>query len=132
MSFPRFKFSEIVNQEYEESHIYNLLYEKKFLFVIFTFDEMRGEFLLHDVMFWNMPFEDLEACKDVFEKAKHIVETSFHGFKMAKNKIMHVRPHGLNKKDVDYFPDGTTYTKQCFWLYNHYILKQIEHIIKNP
>ena len=69
MSFPRFKFSEIVNQEYEESHIYNLLYEKKFLFVIFTFDEMRGEFLLHDVMFWNMPFEDLEACKDVDRKS---------------------------------------------------------------
>lgn len=132
MSFPRFKFTEIINEEFEDSSIYNLLYGKKFLFVIFVFDKARNELLLHDVMLWNMPFDDLEQCKVVFDKAKHIVETSTHSFSSAKNSIMHVRPHGRDGLDTDTFPDGTTYTKQCFWLYNHYILKQIEHITKNP
>lgn len=129
MSFPRFKFCEIVKQDYEDSDIYNMLYDKRFLFIVFKYDKSVKNFLLHDVMFWNMPFDHLETCKEVFDQAKKNVEYSYHSFTNAKNDIMHVRPHARNAKDVDYFPDGTTYTKQCFWLYNHYIMKQIRHLL---
>lgn len=132
MSFPRFKFDDVLHQDFNDSDIYQMLSQQRFLFVIFNYDKTRDDYLLDDVMFWNMPFDDLEKCEEVFNQAKSIIKTSTHSFTAAKNNIMHVRPHGRNKNDVDFFPDKTKYTKQCFWLYNHYILGQIKHLLKNP
>jgi hypothetical protein len=40
--------------------------------------------------------------------------------------VAHVRPHGANGEDKLPLPDGRRMTKQCFWLNNGYVKKQIE------
>jgi hypothetical protein len=41
--------------------------------------------------------------------------------KISDRQIMHVRPKGRDGTDQVCFPDGTTITKQCFWLNAGYI-----------
>ena len=44
------------------------------------------------------------------------------------NPVCHVRPHGRNASDVDELPDGSSFTKQCFWLNNTYIKSQLDDV----
>ena len=45
--------------------------------------------------------------------------------KQSESPVAHVRPHGINALDTLPLPDGRAMTKQCFWLNNTYIAKQI-------
>jgi DNA mismatch repair protein MutH len=145
MSFPSFKFKEIVEQEWYDSDLYNYFNEHKFLFVIYEFNS-DGELIFSDVILWNMPLEILETeVKKVFDETVRVIKsgnivksidssgrrnTNFPDKKF--NNIAHVRPHGRNKKDVYPIPipDKLTglkeYTKHCFWLNNSYIKNIIE------
>ncbi|QZY55963.1 Sau3AI family type II restriction endonuclease [Crassaminicella profunda] len=137
MSFPTFKFKEIVTQNWEESDFRNILYETKFLFVIFRYDE-NDVLRLYKGMFWNMPLKDLDTeVKRVWEKTVNVIQNGISTWKKGKrefnnlpspseNPVSHVRPHAKNKADIYILPDGRKFTKQCFWLNNSYILKQIE------
>ena len=48
----------------------------------------------------------------------------------SENPVCHVRPHAQNAQDTDELPDGRQYSKQCFWLNNHYILAQLKDEFK--
>lgn len=135
MSFPTFKFKEIIEETWEDSYMYNLLSQTKFMFIIFRFDE-KGALIFERVMFWNMPVADLEEVKKVWDKTVKVIKvgiqiTTKNGKDynnlpgMTFNEVSHVRPHGQNKKDCYELPDGKPFTKQCFWLTNKYILKQV-------
>jgi DNA mismatch repair protein MutH len=146
ISFPAFKFNDLVNEKWEDSKIYNLL-EKKFLFVFFKIDS-NGELKLSKVRFWNMPFKDREEVKEVWLKTKKVIlsgeivnstkvnkngklirNTNFPNKK--SNKVAHVRPHALNSEDTyplpvtDKFTQSNSYTKQCFWLNSEYVRDEI-------
>ncbi len=135
MSFPTFEFKDIINEEWEDSYMYNLLSETKFLFIIFKFDK-NNSLIFEKTMFWNMPNKDLEEVKKVWEETVRIIK---QGVKIEKkgnrdfnnlpgmsfNDVSHVRPHGQDKNDCFELPDGASLTKQCFWLSNKYISKQI-------
>jgi DNA mismatch repair endonuclease MutH len=135
MSFPNFKFTDIINQEWEESQLYEYLSQTKFLFVVFK--EVPGVGLvLSKVQFWNIPQEDLEEVKKVWERTKHIIKcgveiTIVNGRntnnlpKKFESDVAHVRPHARKASDTYLLPDGRELTKQCFWLNNSYIEKQI-------
>ncbi|WP_419023051.1 Sau3AI family type II restriction endonuclease [Emergencia sp.] len=137
MSFPRFKFKEIVNEEWESSCIGRYFEETKFLFVVFKFDA-EGVLRLKGCQFWNMPYADLnEEVKSVWEKTRNILKegivisnegkrTKNNLPKASENRVCHVRPHAKNSKDVDELPNGQLYPKQCFWLNNKYILMQLK------
>jgi hypothetical protein len=45
--------------------------------------------------------------------------------KKSESWIAHVRPHGMNKKDVDETPSGKWEVKKCFWLNASYIKEVI-------
>lgn len=136
MSFPTFDFIELSNEEvWEESTLYNYLSPTKFLFVIFR--ENEHEHLIFDsVKFWNIPNDDLDEVRRVWERT---VETIRNGVvlkqtpygisnnlpKQSESHVAHVRPHGRNAADKLPLPDGRMMTKQCFWLNNRYIAKQI-------
>jgi DNA mismatch repair protein MutH len=61
ISFPNFKYEEIINQEWDETDFKNIL-EHKFLFVFYQFE--NKQLVLRKVKFWNMPYKDiLEAEK---------------------------------------------------------------------
>ena len=145
ISFPNFKYEEIVNQVWEDSDFKDVL-EHKFLFVFFKFDNKK--LVLKKVKFWNMPYSDLIEVEKVWSKTKQIIEkgeivkeiktnkkgkqirlTNFPGKKFSS--ISHVRPHATNALDTYKLPEKdeltnqNEYTKHCFWLNNTYVKNQI-------
>jgi DNA mismatch repair protein MutH len=141
ISFPNFKYEELVNEEWEESS-FREIFEHKFLFVFFQFE--NNKLVLRKVKFWNMPFQDREIIKEVWTKTKEIVlqgnivktvkkngkrETNFPSKKF--NAISHVRPHAKNANDtyplptIDKVTKQKAYTKHCFWLNNTYVRDEI-------
>lgn len=137
MSFPTFKFKELVKEEWENSTFGNYLRETRFLFVVYKFDQ-QGELRLKGCQFWNIPYDDLEGnVKLVWERTQKILceglkvekrnGKNYNNFpKSTENPVCHVRPHGQNSKDTYELPDGRQYPKQCFWLNNSYILSQLD------
>ncbi|SHJ42467.1 Sau3AI family type II restriction endonuclease [Parasporobacterium paucivorans] len=137
MSFPTFKFKELVGEEWETSTFYTYLSETRFLFVVYKFDKNK-ELYLEGCQFWNIPYKDLsEEVHSVWEKTRqvlceglHVTEKNgkhYNNFpKSSENRVSHVRPHALNAKDTYELPDGRLYPKQCFWLNNSYILEQLD------
>lgn len=136
MSFPTFRFTEIVNETWEDSQLRNYLEPTKFLFAIFEKSE-SGEYVFSRVKFWNIPAEDLEEVRKVWERTvetiRNGVELYFDGHvirnnlpKASENRVSHVRPHGRDSSDTYPLPDGREMTKQCFWFNNSYV----EHIIR--
>ncbi|MDO4179026.1 MAG: Sau3AI family type II restriction endonuclease [Phascolarctobacterium sp.] len=136
MSFPAFKFKELVEEEWEDSTFGNYLRDTRFLFVVYR-EDSEGILRLQGCQFWNIPYEDLENdVKAVWEKTKQVLLDGLvivpkgkrltNNFpKQSENRVSHVRPHAQNKQDVYELPDGRTYPKQCFWLNNSYILSQL-------
>ena len=141
MSFPTFRFKELIMEEWEDSAFGNYLRETRFLFVIYKFD--KDDILrLRGCQFWNIPYDDLETdVKSVWEKTKQVIQeglqvTMVNGTrrnnlpKASENPVCHVRPHAQNAQDTYELPDGRQYPKQCFWLNNTYIYDQIDVNIK--
>lgn len=158
MSFPTFKILDLINQNWEESDIYDYFTSKKFLFVIYK-KNSNNEYCLKGAKFWNMPTNDINGIlREEWERAVKIfrdgVEFTIKGEdypiknnlpKKSNTKILHVRPHaqksshiingikygnGEIKRDTDLLPNGNRMTKQCFWLNNDYILHQIKDMLE--
>lgn len=145
ISFPNFKYDEIVNKDWEDSDFKDIL-EHKFLFVFFQFK--NDKLILRKVKFWNIPYLDLIEVEKVWTQTKIIVEKGeivkeiktnkkgkeirFTNFPNKKfSPISHVRPHAKNSLDTFALPkkDKVTalneYTKHCFWLNNTYVKNEI-------
>lgn len=138
MSFPVFKFNELVHEDWEDSTFGNYLRDTRFFFVIYH-ENSDGEYVLMGSQFWNIPYHDLEyEVHHVWEETKRVLENGLkieidkngnrrNNFpKKAENPVSHVRPHARNGEDTDTLPDGRKYPKQCFWLNNTYILSQLK------
>lgn len=135
MSFPTFKFNEIIEQTWETSDFKEYLAQKKFLFIIFQY---KGKSLiLKNIMFWSIPEDDLLEVQKVWEKTVEIIKSgveiekvgnrTINNLPKAKdNHVAHVRPHARDSSDSYELPDGRRLTKQCFWLNNTYIMSQIQ------
>lgn len=121
MSFPNFKYKEIVNQGWEESDLKSQL-EKKFLFVIFQYNE-AGNLLFKKAMFWNMPYLDLIEAEKVWLKTVEKIKSgdAVNLPKSAETYNVHVRPHAKNSIDTYQTPHGDYVVKKCFWLNISYI-----------
>ena len=141
MSFPTFKFKELVEEDWENSTFGTYLSETRFLFIVYKFDE-NDELRLKGCQFWNIPYSDLEVeVQKVWRKTKRVL---LNGLQITKkngknynnlpnaseNPVCHVRPHAQNSKDIYELPDGRQYPKQCFWLNNSYILEQLNSEFK--
>lgn len=149
ISFPAFKFKELVKEEWEESKLFNYFNETKFLFVIY---KKSGEsYVLKGAKLWNMPYDDLNVIvcdgwkkvKDkinngiTFTKKGNVIQNDLLSKK--DNIIIHIRPHaqkaayklhngyerGNIERDANELPDGQWMTTQCFWINNTYILSQL-------
>ncbi len=146
ISFPAFKFTDIVNQNWETSDLKEQLETTKYMF--FIFKKENGNYIFKDIKLWNMPELDIET--DVMKMWNHTYnviktgnivkyvkngrrKTNFIG--MSNNRVCHVRPHGNNSKDTFSLPvedkvtGATKYTKQCFWINNTYIKKIFNDVL---
>lgn len=143
LSFPAFKFTDIINQDWETSDLRETLETTKYMF--FVFKKSKDDYIFKGIKLWNMPEKDIETFvmdmwKDTYNTIKtgNIIryikdgkrKTNFTG--MSENEVCHVRPHGRDAKDTfklpvkDKLTGATEYTKQCFWINNKYIEKQLE------
>jgi len=140
ISFPNFKYEEIVNEEWNDSNFKDIL-EHKFLFVFYQFE--NEQLVLKKVKFWNMPYADILEAEKVWEETKSIVSkgkivrkvrdgiryTNFPN--KSFNSVSHVRPHATNAADTyplptkDKLTNVKEYTKHCFWLNNTYVRDEI-------
>ena len=153
MSFPAFKFKDLVTEEWEESDLFKYFDETRFLFVVYK--KNGDNYVLKGSQLWNMPFNDLN--KTVYEGWTSIhtaiskgvsftIKSTKSGFivsnslpKKEDNPIIHIRPHaqksayrfsngqiiGDINKNANELPDGQWMTTQSFWINNSYILKQL-------
>lgn len=141
ISFPTFKYNELIQTDWEESDFKNIL-ESKFLFVFYQFE--GEDLILKKVIFWNMPYDDIKEAKKVWKKMVELVsigkiirkitdkgvrKTYFP--KKTENRVSHVRPHARNANDTfnlpipDMLTGLTNFTKHCFWLNASYIRDNI-------
>ena len=137
MSFPTFKFKELIEEEWETSTFGTYLSETRFFFVVYKFDK-NDMLRLKGCQFWNIPYTDLEnEVQKVWNRTKQVLidglqiehrnGKNYNNFPNAsENPVCHVRPHAQNAQDTYELPDGRQYPKQCFWLNNHYILGQLK------
>jgi len=147
MSFPYFKFDEVMNTDFENSNLREELETTKYMF--FVFKKEHGEYIFKGIKLWNMPELIIEnQVKSMYEKTQNVIRTgsivnhidnngrritNFPG--MSDNGICHVRPHGRDSLDTTPLPvkDKVTgaqeFTKQCFWFNNSYLKEIISDII---
>lgn len=141
ISFPTFRYDELIETDWEDSEFKNIL-ESKFFFVFYQYKDDR--LTLKKVKFWNMPQTDIGEAKRVWDitkdnitQGKIVQEISEKGRRLTyfpkknDNRISHVRPHARNANDTYPLPrkDKITglkaYTKHCFWLNAKYIKDEI-------
>ena len=146
ISFPAFKFTEIINQDWETCDLREKLETTKYMFFVFKKEE--GDYIFKGIKVWNMPEIDIdtyvmEMWKNTYNviKSGNIVKSISNGIRntnfpgMSENAVCHVRPHGRNSKDTIELPVAdkltgvTEYTKQCFWINSKYIEKIFEEFI---
>lgn len=157
-SFPYFKAKEIIQQEWEDSDLYEQVVTAKFLYVIYqTTDE--GNTYLKKAAFWNMPSSDVEELHRVWNKTVEILKNGVE-FRIGNDgrvynnlpassdsRVAHVRPHsdkrvyflkdgtkiepesGDLEKYGDELPDKQWMTRQCFWLNKSYTSHIIHEIL---
>lgn len=154
ISFPAFKFSELINETWYDSELKEQLETTKYMFFIFR--NNGNDYVFDGFKNFNMPETIIEEVIQPFWI--ETVNTIKNGVKFTKkgkkifndlpgvlhNGYMHVRPHAnksaykLNDgtvkgdvtKDGDMLPNGEWMTKQAFWFNNSYIEKIIGGEIK--
>ncbi len=123
MSFPAFKFKELVNEEWENSTLRNRFTEEKYLLCVFReIDNEKKEYLFNGAFIWSMPESilDTEVCR-VWDTARSLAVNGIE-FKVENNRkgqyvinnlpkhsesnVIHVRPHA--SKSIYVFNDGTS------------------------
>ena len=150
MSFPAFKFMDIVDQDWEDSKFYEKVISARFLFVIFH-ETDEGDKLTKAV-FWNMPAEDVEEAHKVWDQTIISIREGaglYRGDdgriynslpKESGSRVAHVRPHtgraaylfldgtriGDVEKHANVLPNGVYMTTQGFWLNRRYIRDVLE------
>ncbi|WP_278683726.1 Sau3AI family type II restriction endonuclease [Paraclostridium bifermentans] len=124
MSFPAFKFKELVQQTWEESDLYTYFNETSFLFVVYK--KNGSTYTLKGSQIWNMPYADYSTMEKGWNKVKNtiingvilipsqnksgkiIVKNNFP--KKSDNRIIHIRPHA--QKGAYYFPNKTIFNNE--------------------
>jgi len=141
ISFPTFKYEELVELEWDDSDFKQIL-EQKFFFVFYQYE--KENLILKKVKFWNMPYSDILTAKKVWDhtveticKGEIVKEISTKGIRKSyfcgkkDNPISHVRPHAQNAADAyplpfnDELTGVSEYTKHCFWLNASYVKEHI-------
>lgn len=157
MSFPPFKFMDLVKEDFDDSTLHNYFDETRLFFFVWKKD---GDiYRVKGCQLWNMSHNDLDVTvRNEWEEYKRIIQ---YGVKFTKvldsagkvsfknnlpnkseTEIIHVRPHatkaayrfnngeeyGNVDRDANILPNGEYMTTQSFWINNDYVLKQLKCI----
>ena len=143
MSFPVFRYCDIVEETWETSSLRAQFKGKVYVFAVFR---MAGkDFYLNKIVLWQMPegilengvkpvWQKIKACLGSGSIVKYIDDNGryFSYFPASsESPYVHVRPHAQNRDDAFPLPvtDKLTgliqYPKHSFWLNRSYVLKII-------
>ena len=125
VSFPIFRYRDLVEETWEESELKELL-EKKFFFVMYRIQ--KDKLVLEGVRFWNMPYKDIDGPSReawLLTLAKIRAGQCDDLPKKSAGYPIHVRPHARNAADRLPGLFDKTYVKKSFWLTNKYLSKQL-------
>lgn len=131
MSFPSFKFKEIIEEKFEDSDFYDEL-TKKFLFAVFQrINDQHpsdDEIIFKGAKLWFMNNDDLNTAQSVFEHTKQTIKDGVHlrlsGTRVfnnlpasSENPVAHVRPHAQKSmyvadRESDYLPFPAIWDEQ--------------------
>ena len=143
VSFPAFKYENIIQQSWDDSEFKNHI-DKKFIFIFFK--ESDKSFVLDEAVYWNMSSEHITEAQKVWEETKQLIEEGkivkeikngrrYSYFPDSKsNLVSHVRPHAKNAQDTyklpvnDIYTGLNDYTKHCFWLNREYVREHIYNL----
>lgn len=121
MSFPAFKYRDLVEQDWFESDLREAL-SKRFLFIFY--EQLADQVRFHHAAFWAMPETVLDG------EVKRVWDTTVNRIKTGRatelprstdSDVAHVRPHGRNALDTDETPQGRQLMKKSFWLNKSFI-----------
>ena len=99
MSFPAYRFTDMVKEEeWEDSKFYNFV-SKKFMFVLIMEDESDG-WMINKVKFYNLSLDELNECKKVWIDMKTVLKSGKIIKKIRKNGIRRIT--FLNQKTTPY------------------------------
>ncbi|WP_314851898.1 Sau3AI family type II restriction endonuclease [uncultured Granulicatella sp.] len=145
--FKNYQFCELVeNNDWEESHVYKEICNKRFMFVIFKESE-NGEYLLDNVKFWGFPDRLMDEAKRVWEETRTLISNGIQltitnkgvstNFPQSQiNPYIFTKIHATNTyyeiekgqfigkgklSDTDVLPDGRRITKHSFWMPKKFI-----------
>ena len=129
MSFPNVNYREIVNEDFWENSALYGMFTQRFLFIIFRKSAVKDDkqVRLEKVMFWTMPFKDLEQGKVLWNDTREkVVASNYeHFLKSSENPVCHIRPKAQNAADTTEGAQGFQVKKMCYWLNREYIFNQI-------
>ena len=150
--FKTYNFQELVDiEEWEESHPYLEIYNKRFLFVVFK-EVASKEFVLDNIKFWGFPDRQLDEVQRVWKETRqilmnglqltqngHRISTNFPQSKInqvlftkihAQNTLYELKPGEFVGKgklsDTDVLPDGRHITKHSFWIPKKFLKEVLE------
>ena len=124
ISFPHMKYDKLVQREWEESD-FNQIIEAKFMFVFW--ENVKDEFYLRNIVFWNAPPKEVKEAKRIWERTKLLIidKQADNLPKVNESYFVHVRPHGRDSNDKYPTPYGVDVKKQSFWMHKKYIEENI-------
>ena len=124
ISFPYMKYDELVQKEWEESDLHQII-ESKFMFVFW--ENINNEFYLKKITFWNAPPKEVLEAKRIWEKTKQLIldKQADNLPKTKESYFVHVRPHGRDSNDKYPTHYGVNVKKQSFWIHKKYIEENI-------
>lgn len=159
MSFPPFKFLDLVEEEYEDSSLHDYFEETRLFFFVWKRD--GDVYRVKGCLLWNMPHFDLDVTvRKEWEQYKHIIQYGVQFTKCmdsagkvsfknnlpnkSETEVIHMRPHatkaayrfnngeeyGNVERDANILPSGEYMTTQSFWINNNYILKQLKNLLE--
>ena len=150
--FKTYNFQELIDtDEWEDSHPYLEIYNKRFLFVVFRELEPK-KFVLDNIKFWGFPDCQLDEVQRVWQETRQIlkdgvqltpngnrISTNFPQSKInqvlftkihAQNTLYELKPGEFVGKgklsDTDVLPDGRHITKHSFWMPKKFLKEVLE------
>lgn len=150
--FKTYNFQKLVDiEEWEESHPYLEIYNKRFLFVVFK-EVAPKEFVLDNLKFWGFPDRQLDEIQRVWKETRQIlmngVQLTQNGNRISTNfpqsninQVLFTKIHAQNTlyelkpgefvgkgklSDTDALPDGRHITKHSFWMPKKFLKEVLE------
>jgi len=120
MSFPYFRFDDMLAQEWDNSDFKEQL-THRFLFMVFESEKETDTVRFMNAAFWSCSEDNLTRISEVWEHTKEKIQAGQDDFTpKSAGRLAHVRPHGASSNDT-YLFNGVPQKKYSFWLNNDYV-----------